>query len=411
MQDSFNIKLKHPILEDAERLRKATILAAAVGTSVETIEQLLGSNGFLLKPQTLDNVKQIAAQFQAADIEVEIVSHNENTVSKISSLAGVVQKNSNPVKAKTPAPISTKPIVTNSYFGQRPKGWLSLRWKILPLAVLPVLLLGGAWLTDTFTSRAKTSEGLLVRGALQTAALFSRQVLSGIDDATNGLNTPVNLAIIQQNVVDLYAAQVLPLSHVAVTDAQGKLIAVYDEDFTSNTVGSEKYRDPVGTYKKLAPEDVVTLERLGSTNVTQNTTNALLLAETPNSNNPFAQVFTSPTGKVEYFVAYPIENKLGSVHLALDAKTIGAPAARSATTTLIVLALTLTLVSIIASYFANLISRRVLSLATQADKVSMGSLEQPITATSKDEIGDLAQALERMRISLQAAVARISRKS
>ncbi len=272
------------------------------------------------------------------------------------------------------------------------------------------MLLGGAWLTDTFTSRAKTSEGLLVRGALQTAALFSRQVLTGIDDARGGLNTPVNLAIVQQNVVDLYQAQVLPLLHVAVTDTRGKLIAVYDEDFVSNDVGIEKYRDPVGTYKKLAPEDVATIEHIGAINVNQDTTNALVFGENPGSNNPFAQLFTDSAGKTEYFVAYPIENKLGSVHLALDARTIGEPAARSINLTLLILAITLVLVSAMAGYFANLISRRILNLANLADKVSMGDLEQPITASSKDEIGDVAQALERMRISLRAAVARFSRK-
>jgi HAMP domain-containing protein len=401
MQESYNIRLKQPILEPTERSSKAATIAADMGVSSETVERLLGSSGLLLKPQPIQTVNDIAAKFSAAGVEVEVVPHTQNSILSAETASSVTTKaRQTPVKTKAPDVV----------FGQRPKGWLSLRWKILPLAILPVLLLGGAWLTDTFTSRAKTSEGLLVRGALQTAALFSRQVLTGIDDATGGLSTPVNRAIIQQNAVDLYNAQVLPLLHVAVTDAQGKLIAVYDEDFVSNEVGSGKYNDPVGTYKKLAPEDVTAIERLGAVNISQDTTNALVLAENPSSSNPFAQVFTDPKGKTEYFVAYPIENKLGSVHLALDARTVGEPAARSINITLIVLGITLALVSAIASYFANLISRRMLSLANLADKVSMGDLEQPITATSKDEIGDVAQALERMRISLRAAVARFSRK-
>ena len=414
MQEQYNIKLKQPILEPSERIRKAAMIAAGMGVASENIEKLLGQSGLLLKPQPLARVKEIAAQFRAAGVEVEVVPHLSSSepigsVDPLSNQAFAQEVKQNQPANLQPSKAQVRKSVATS-FSQRPSGWLSLRWKILPLAILPVLLVGGAWLTDTFTSRTKTSEGLLVRGALQTAALFSRQVLSGIDNATGGLNTPVNLAIIQQNVVDLYDAQVLPLLHVAVTDSRGKLIAVYDQDFATNNVGSEKYRDPVGTYRKLAPEDVATIERIGLANMTQNTTNALLMAENPTPENPFAQVFTSKEGKTEYFVAYPIENKLGSVHLALDAKTIGAPAARSITTTLVVLALTLALVSAIASYFANLISRRMLNLADLADQVSMGDLEQPIVASSKDEIGDLAQALERMRISLRAAVARISRK-
>jgi HAMP domain-containing protein len=407
MQESYNMRLKQPILEPIERSNKAATIAAGMGVSSEIIEKLLGSSGLLLKPQPMQAVNDIAAKFTAAGVEVEVVPHVQSNPSSKIVASSASSQSALPAKAK---PTPSRPKATDVVFGQRPKGWLSLRWKILPLAILPVLLLGGAWLTDTFTSRTKTSEGLLVRGALQTAALFSRQVLTGVDDSSGGLNTPVNLAIIQQNVVDLYKAQVLPLLHVAVTDAQGKLIAVYDEDFGSNNVGPEKYNDPVGTYKKLAAEDVATIEQIGANNVAQDTTNALLLGENPSSSNPFAQVFTSPEGKSEYFVAYPIENKLGSVHLALDAKTIGEPAARSVNLTLIILGMTLVLVSAIASYFANLISRRMLNLANLADKVSMGDLERPITATSKDEIGDVAQALERMRISLRAAVARFSRK-
>ncbi len=403
MQDSYNIRLKQPILEPSERSIKAAMIAAGMGVSSETIEKLLGSSGLLLKPQSIQAVNDIAAKFRAAGVDVEVVPHNQNvTLGKTDEDSSFSQQLNSVTDAKAKGFEMT--------FGQRPQGWLSLRWKILPLAILPVLLLGGAWLTDTFTSRAKTSEGLLVRGALQTAALFSRQVIGGIDDTTGGLDTAVNLAIIQQNVVDLYKAQVLPLLHVAVTNTQGKLIAIYDKDFDGTDVGAQKYNDPVGTYKKLAPEDVTMLEKIGILNVSQDTRNALQLAENPSPENPFAQIFKDASGETEYFVAYPIENNLGSVHLALDARTIGEPAARSINITLIVLAITLALVSAIASYFANTISRRMLNLANLADKVSMGDLEQAITASSKDEIGDLAQALERMRISLRAAVTRISRR-
>ena len=400
MQDSYNLRLKNPILEPSERSVKAAMIAAGMGVPSETVEKLLASSGLLLKPQSIEQVNDIAAKFEAAGVEVEVVPHLENATETKSDAGSSFSQQLNSLAAKAP----------DTTFGQRPRGWLSLRWKILPLAILPVLLLGSAWLTDTFTSRAKTSEGLLVRGALQTAALFSRQVLSGVDDATQGLNTPINLAIVQQNVVDLFKAQVLPFTHVAVTDATGKLIAVYDQDFDGSEIGTSKFNNPVGTYQKLAPKDVTTIEKIGALNVLQDTKNALQLAENPNSENPFAQIFKDTNGKSEYFVAYPIDNKLGSVHLALDARTIGEPAARSINITLIALGLTLALVSAFASYFANLISKRLLNLASLADKVSMGDLEQTITATSKDEIGDLAQALERMRISLRAAVARFSRK-
>jgi HAMP domain-containing protein len=39
----------------------------------------------------------------------------------------------------------------------------------------------------------------------------------------------------------------------------------------------------------------------------------------------------------------------------------------------------------------------------------MGDLETPVRVESNDEIGDLAYSLERMRASLKAAMARLSR--
>ncbi len=410
MHDSYNIKLKQPILNETERISIAQELSASMGVPFETIAHLLASSGYLLKPQPLDRVTEIAAKFSKAGVTVDVVPHDENIPTQNTDSQNQSQIAFNPVKAKTSEAVQTKPIAINENFVQRASGWLSIRWKILPLAILPVLLLGGAWLTDTFTSRAKTSEGLLVRGTLQTAALFSKQVLEGIDDSNTGLSTPVNLAIIQQNVTDLFRAKVLPLTHVAVTDANGKLIAIYDESFDDPNAPNSKFNQPVATHQKSNLASVTAIEAMGKQNLGQDTTTALQQAENPSDTNPYARIFLNSDGKSEYFVAYPIENKLGSVHLALDSKTINAPVANSVRTTLLVIAGILALVTAIASYFANLLAQGMLKLARLADKVSLGDLEQPITSESNDEIGDVAQALERMRISLRAAVARISRR-
>ena len=55
------------------------------------------------------------------------------------------------------------------------------------------------------------------------------------------------------------------------------------------------------------------------------------------------------------------------------------------------------------------ITARMLHLKEVADKVSKGDLETPVGIDSNDEIGDLAHSLERMRASLRAAMARLSR--
>lgn len=74
--------------------------------------------------------------------------------------------------------------------------------------------------------------------------------------------------------------------------------------------------------------------------------------------------------------------------------------------------LLLTLAAI--AFFVARLVRRIVEplerLATAADAISMGELDTPVVPERNDEIGDLAHSLERMRLSLQAAMARLRRR-
>jgi HAMP domain-containing protein len=65
----------------------------------------------------------------------------------------------------------------------------------------------------------------------------------------------------------------------------------------------------------------------------------------------------------------------------------------------------------LATYFALRTSRRItqpiLDLAEAADQISLGKMDYEIKVGRNDEIGDLAQALERMRVSLTSALERL----
>ena len=56
------------------------------------------------------------------------------------------------------------------------------------------------------------------------------------------------------------------------------------------------------------------------------------------------------------------------------------------------------------------ITSAVVTLTQAAERISMGELDAPVTLKSKDELGDLAQSFERMRISLKAAMDRLQRR-
>ena len=66
--------------------------------------------------------------------------------------------------------------------------------------------------------------------------------------------------------------------------------------------------------------------------------------------------------------------------------------------------------ALLAARTARLVVQPIERLVLAADAISMGDLDRPVTVERNDEIGDLAQALERMRLSLEAAMGRLRRR-
>ncbi len=63
---------------------------------------------------------------------------------------------------------------------------------------------------------------------------------------------------------------------------------------------------------------------------------------------------------------------------------------------------------VISLILSRQIIRPILRLKSVADSMTKGDLETPISIESRDEIGELAHSLERMRTSLRAAMVRLS---
>ncbi|WP_019009881.1 HAMP domain-containing protein [Deinococcus aquatilis] len=96
---------------------------------------------------------------------------------------------------------------------------------------------------------------------------------------------------------------------------------------------------------------------------------------------------------------------------------VGVPNAQAAinlrNTLLLVLGvslLALALAGVLAVRAARRVVQPIERLVSVADAISMGDLTRPVQADRNDEIGDLAQALERMRLSLEAAMDRLRRR-
>ncbi|WP_291423015.1 HAMP domain-containing protein [Deinococcus sp.] len=82
--------------------------------------------------------------------------------------------------------------------------------------------------------------------------------------------------------------------------------------------------------------------------------------------------------------------------------------------TLLLVALSTLIGLLLASFLAGQAARRIVQplseLVKVADAISLGDLTRPVKVDRNDEIGDLAQALERMRLSLEAAMDRLRRR-
>ncbi len=72
--------------------------------------------------------------------------------------------------------------------------------------------------------------------------------------------------------------------------------------------------------------------------------------------------------------------------------------------------LSLALATLLATSAARQITRPIERLVKVADAISLGDLTRPVYIERNDELGDLAQALERMRLSLEAAMERLRRR-
>lgn len=109
-------------------------------------------------------------------------------------------------------------------------------------------------------------------------------------------------------------------------------------------------------------------------------------------------------------VSVPIlEGRSGTVRIGIWQKEIDGEISRAITPLIKTLFLVLVGGILLAIYLAWKINRPIVRLVRSAQKISDGDLDAPSFGTAdKTEFGELARALERMRSSIKAALARLS---
>ena len=79
-------------------------------------------------------------------------------------------------------------------------------------------------------------------------------------------------------------------------------------------------------------------------------------------------------------------------------------------TVFVIVGATLLLVGIIVLLYGQRLTSRIKSLTNVAERISVGEMDAQVKITSKDEIGDLAEAISRMQESIRLSIERLRRR-
>ena len=124
--------------------------------------------------------------------------------------------------------------------------------------------------------------------------------------------------------------------------------------------------------------------------------------------------YLSFSGRTVYEGRVPVlDGRAGSVHVGFWQDSMEEEIGRVLFPLIITLASVPVLCALLSFLLAQWIVRPVIGLLDVADKVTMGDLETSVSGRyveSRDEIGELARSLERMRSSLKAAMLRLGRE-
>jgi HAMP domain-containing protein len=103
-------------------------------------------------------------------------------------------------------------------------------------------------------------------------------------------------------------------------------------------------------------------------------------------------------------------HEIGRIGVAIKQTWFTAIVSRVRWTIIIVTAIALIVAIIAAVVAAAQLTKPIIELTEAANRISLGELDVPITVASKDEIGTLGEALDRMRISLKQAIERLRKR-
>ncbi len=344
-----------------------------------------------------------------------VSSNSSNPVSDRPALAV-----SEPVLTVERPPADDLPAVPAAATGPKPKRRLSLRRRVVLTTVLPLLLTGVAWTVGTVLSTQQFQRSLNRDSARALAASVGSSV--NVED-TFALDAQLRSLLQQPNVgfISVRTPSGLQFFRSKNPDADSVLGSVITKYIAAHP-GASTFTDTEKPSERFAAQ----LQQLRDSGVELGSSQAALEAKIKASEN---QQATTNYYEIQQVGIYARKDNQGvvrkvagdvnaangqkplySVAVGVLTNTSQAYLRQSLITNILLALLFTTAATLIAIRTARRIVQPIERLVVAADAISLGQLDTPVVAEHNDEIGDLAKALERMRLSLDAAIERLRKR-
>jgi HAMP domain-containing protein len=370
-----------------ERDSITAALAEQFNISSEQASQLLARlPGVATKPMSQEHAKLASKRFRNA------------------GLGAIVRVSANVSEAttQTQAESQAKAAKRTSKEGGQGRRRVSLRTKFLLSVLFPVLLtLLGALAVISFNVAPALREQLLATARAPALSTVERieSLLPSTELANERLDTAESLPVLQETTEGLRRAfRDQSITFIAVTDDSGRYQA--------------------GWFNRLERDALSDIRNDLNQAIAEQGRQAVALAsqyggDIPDSENPSGVLQAPNIGQLEV-ISQPILRSgqtLGAVVVGVNTSLVIARVREILRNTILVTLLPIVLAILIALLIGRRLTRNVIALTEAADRLSRGDLDTTVDVRSNDELGDLSDSFERLRVSLRLAMNRLRRKS
>ncbi len=286
-----------------------------------------------------------------------------------------------------------------------PKGWISLRIKLLALVLIPIISIGIIWLVLTTTVQANDSRELVLQGTIETVSSISESISGYVKNNADSSTLSFQINSLLRGIVTRFPTEI---EFAAVIGDEGRPLYVFDRAFQPNDPAYPEAGLPVenteliALWTKLKPQRAQATQAIGQFAANYQT------KDLQATKSRLTQTINADSQSI-LLVSYPITQAGTATVLGYNLTPLQTRLNRSLWTALGVLLVTVFMTMVLVSGFTNRLIQSVLNLTNSANRISLGEMNEPLTEYPKDELGILAQAIERLRTSVEILLSRKAR--